>query len=392
MRVFFSTYNLQFWLLCLSSYLFFASFNMIIPELPDYLTSLGGEEYKGFIIAVFTLTAGLSRPFSGKLADRMGRIPVMIIGAGVCFFVGFMYPLISSISGFFLLRLIHGFSTGFKPTGTVAYVADIVPLEKRGEALGISGVFGAVGMASGPSIGSEITLLFSLDVMFYCSSAMAILSVLVLIGMKETLPKPEKFKISHLRIRKDEIFDKTAIPPFIVMTLNVFSFGIILTIIPDFSVYLGFENKGTFYTVFTVSSILVRFFVGSVSDRYGREIVLVGASCCYILSMIIIGISTDAYVFLFGAVIFGLGTGMNSPTLFAWTVDLCDDEHKGRAMSSVFIGLELGIMMGAMISGWVYNNESSNFPMTFFTGAMMASISLIYLIVKLKKKKLSPLA
>ena len=73
-------FGLQFWLLCLSSFLFFSSFNMIIPELPDYLTSLGGEEYKGLIISMFTLSAGLSRPFSGKLADTIGRIPVMVFG------------------------------------------------------------------------------------------------------------------------------------------------------------------------------------------------------------------------------------------------------------------------------------------------------------------------
>lgn len=101
---------------------------MMIPELPNYLTQLGGAEYKGFIISLFTLTAGFSRPFSGKLADTIGRIPVMVIGASVCFVIGFVYPMITTVAGFFLLRLFHGFSTGFKPTGTSAYVADVVPL------------------------------------------------------------------------------------------------------------------------------------------------------------------------------------------------------------------------------------------------------------------------
>lgn len=58
-----SIYDLPFWLLCSSNFLFSASFSMIIPELPDYLGSMGGKEYIGFIISLFTLTAGLSRPF-----------------------------------------------------------------------------------------------------------------------------------------------------------------------------------------------------------------------------------------------------------------------------------------------------------------------------------------
>ena len=73
-------YTIGFWLMCLSSFLFFLSFNLLLPELPDHLTRLGGGEYKGYIIALFTLTVAISRPFSGKLADTVGRIPVMVFG------------------------------------------------------------------------------------------------------------------------------------------------------------------------------------------------------------------------------------------------------------------------------------------------------------------------
>jgi MFS family permease len=104
-----SIFSLQFWLLCLSSLVFFCSFNMLIPELPDYLTSLGGEEYKGLIISLFTLTAGLSRPFSGRLTDRIGRVPVMAFGSLVCFVCGFFYPVVTTVYPLLFLRLVHGF-------------------------------------------------------------------------------------------------------------------------------------------------------------------------------------------------------------------------------------------------------------------------------------------
>ena len=76
----------------------------MIPELPDYLTSLGGSEYKGYIIWLFTLSAAISRPFSGRLADTIGRIPVMVFGAGVCFILGFIYPAVGTIFGFLQLQ------------------------------------------------------------------------------------------------------------------------------------------------------------------------------------------------------------------------------------------------------------------------------------------------
>ena len=113
---------------------------MLIPELPSYLSNLGGAEYKGLIIALFTLTAGLSRPFSGKLTDTIGRKPVLIIGGIVCVISGLFYPILTSVSGFLFLRLVHGFSTGFSPTAIAAYVSDIIPKNKLGEAMGIQGL------------------------------------------------------------------------------------------------------------------------------------------------------------------------------------------------------------------------------------------------------------
>jgi MFS family permease len=180
-----SIYSLAFWLLCLSNFLFCASFSMIIPELPDYLASLGGREYIGYIIALFTLTAGLSRPFSGKLTDHIGRIPVMAFGSIVCFICGGLYPLIHSVQGFLLLRFFHGMSTGTKPTATSAYVADIIPESKRGEAQGGLGIFTATGMSIGPVIGSFLADELGLREMFWISSLFALLSILILTRMKE---------------------------------------------------------------------------------------------------------------------------------------------------------------------------------------------------------------
>jgi len=173
----------NFILLCFSSFLFFSSFTMLIPELPAHLTRMGGEEYIGLIISLFTLTAGISRPFSGKLNDKWGRIPVMVIGSVVSGIAAMFYPMMSFVSGFLFLRLFHGFSTGFKPTGTSAYIADLVPANKRGEALGISSFFGSIGMASGPAFGPEIAARFGMNALFYSSAGLALGSVIILFGL-----------------------------------------------------------------------------------------------------------------------------------------------------------------------------------------------------------------
>ena len=379
-------YGLQFGLLCLSSFLFFASFNMIIPELPNYITQLGGAEYKGLIISLFTLTAGLSRPFSGQLADKVGRVPVMLVGGAVCIVCGFLYPITGTVAAFLLLRLVHGFSTGFTPTGTAAYVADIIPMERRGEATGLLGLSGSLGMAAGPAMGAAIANSYSLDAMFYASSAAAFLSVAVVARMHETLDSPNRFRMGLLKISRSEIFEPRVLDPSIVMLLTVVSYGVILTIIPDFSEHLGIQNKGLFFTSFTLSSLAIRFLAGRASDKYGRIRVLKVSTFLLVVAMGLIGLSTTATGLLLAAAVFGVAVGMNSPTVFAWTIDLSHPAHRGRAMATMYIALEAGIGIGALASGWLYANDASMFPVVFWTGGVCAFLAFLYLIFVVRNK------
>ncbi|KAA9353178.1 MFS transporter [Larkinella humicola] len=384
-------YTPAFFLLCLSSFLFFASFNMLIPELPGYLTALGGAEYKGYIISLFTITAGLSRPFSGRLTDTIGRVPVMAFGSLVCFVCGFLYPLVplvwfNGVAALLLLRLVHGFSTGFKPTGTSAYVADIVPDERRGEAMGVLGLSGSIGMAFGPALGSWLTSLFGLNALFYTSSALALLSIIILLNMKETLTNRVPFRWRLLRISRRDVFEPAVFAPSLVTFLNSFSFGAVITLAPDFSQALNVGNKGLFFTVFTISSLAIRFLAGKISDEYGRRPVLCLASLIITAAMLLLAFSTSTASFLLAGVVFGVSMGMYSPTAQAWTVDLSNSGNRGRALATMYIALEAGIGLGAYLSAYLYDNKTDRFSLAFFTIAVFSSISFLFLMGKQKKK------
>ncbi|QJX47515.1 MFS transporter [Hymenobacter taeanensis] len=383
-----STYTIGFWLMCLSSFLFFMSFNMLLPELPDHLTRLGGADYKGFIIALFTLTAGLSRPFSGKLADTVGRIPVMVFGSLVCFICGFFYPWATTVTGFLLLRLLHGFSTGFKPTGTAAFIADIIPYERRGEAMGLLGVAGSLGMAAGPAIGGLLAQHFSLNTMFYASSGMALLSLVVQGTMTETLPQAqrEKFSWSLLKLDWSEVLEPRVLAPALVTLLCLFPYGAVLTVIPDQSRLLGIENKGLFFTCFTVASLVVRLIAGRTSDTYGRVPVLRWSSGLLVVALGLLSFATTPLLFLTAAVLFGLATGLNSPTLYAWTIDLSHPERRGRAVATMYIALEAGIGLGALLAGWIYTNLSERLPYVHALSASCVLLALAYLLVAVREK------
>lgn len=352
---------------------------MLIPELPAYLSSIGGAEYKGLIIALFTLTAGISRPFSGKLTDTIGRVPVMAVGSIVCVICGVLYPLLTSVAGFLFIRLIHGFSTGFKPTATSAYVADIVPVGRWGEAMGMHGLAFSTGMAIGPAMGSAISSRYSINVLFYCSSILALLSILIVLNMKETVKNKQSFSPSLLKISRKEIIEWRVFPSALVTLLSYMGYGTILTLIPDWSAHLGITNKGLFFMTFTIASVLIRFFTGKVSDKYGRIPVIRIALLVLGISLVMMGMATTVSTLLVASALFGIGTGVLSPANNAWTADLSHPEHRGKAVATMYIALEAGIGLGALFAGWIFKDVISRVPMLFYCSASTAFAALIYL-------------
>lgn len=374
-----SFYTKDFMLLSASSFLFFASFNMLIPELPAYLTSMGGGAYIGLIIALFTLTAGISRPFSGKLTDSIGRIPVMVFGALVSAAVSLCYPLVANVTGFLTLRLVHGFSTGFTPTGTSAYVADIAPATRRGEALGMHSLFASLGMAAGPALGGLIASIAGMNVLFFASAGVALLSVAIVLRLQETVVHKQPLHPRLLKLGRKDIFEPRVVHPSLVLFFLLFSFGVILTIVPDLSAALGIKNKGVFFAVFTLASITVRFFAGKASDKYGRIPILLVSSLIMVLALYLIGHATTRWALYVGAVVFGFSSGMTSPTVSAWTIDLSLEHARGKALATMFIALEAGIGLGALISGYLYNQAAGNFAFVFNVASGMALMAFLYL-------------
>lgn len=355
----------------------------MIPDLPAFLSSLGGAEYKGFIIALFTLTAGLSRPFSGKLADKIGRLPVMVFGVMVCVVCSSLYPFISTVWAFFLLRFMHGFSTGFTPTGISAYIADIIPATRRGEAIGLHSLMASVGNALAPVIGSAITKGLGMDIMFYASSALAFFSVLLFYNLKETLPKREKFSISLLKINKTDIIEPKVLTSAVVMVLIEVAYGTVLTITPDQSVGLGIANKGLYLACMTTSSLFMRFLAGKASDKYGRVIMLKISSLIICIAMICTAWASNITIFLLAGGLYGMGLGMGIPTLFAWTIDLAPQGNMGKAIATTYIALELGIGLGALLGGWLENWSGGYFVPYLFSSAV-SGLAWVYLMFKRK--------
>ena len=368
-------------------FFFMTSFNLILPELNNYISILDGADKKGLIITLFTISAAISRPFSGKLADTIGRKKVIYLGIICSFFVMLIYPFSYSVLFFLILRFLHGFSAGFAPTGATALLTDLIPEKSRGHAMGIWGTFISLGIGVGQTLGSWIYLSFGFTILFLIGALFSLIAFILVFWIKETLVNQQKFNFKLLRISWKDVFEPNVLPAAFVMLLSAMCSGMIFVLTPDLSTYLGISNKGFFFGIYVIATILIRLLTSSLSDRIGREKTLLIGCFILVISMLLVGTSSSIVSYIFAAIIFGIATGITSPTMFAWTADLSHEDRRGVGAGTMFIALEFGIMFGALLTLVSYDSTKSTIFITFLIGAIMATIACIYLIVIIAKKK-----
>lgn len=368
-------------------FFFMTSFNLILPELNNYISILDGADKKGLIITLFTISAAISRPFSGKLADTIGRKKVIYLGIICSFFVMLIYPFSYSVLFFLILRFLHGFSAGFAPTGATALLTDLIPEKSRGHAMGIWGTFISLGIGVGQTLGSWIYLSFGFTILFLIGALFSLIAFILVFWIKETLVNQQKFNFKLLRITWKDVFEPNVLPAAFVMLLSAMCSGMIFVLTPDLSTYLGISNKGFFFGIYVIATILIRLLTSSLSDRIGREKTLLIGCFILVISMLLVGTSNSIVSYIFAAIIFGIATGITSPTMFAWTADLSHEDRRGVGAGTMFIALEFGIMFGALLTLVSYDSTKSTIFITFLIGAIMATIACIYLIVIIARKQ-----
>jgi MFS family permease len=383
----YKSYGRNFWIMSLAMFLFMTGFNLILPELNQFITKLGGEEHKGLIITLFTISAGLARPFSGKLSDIIGRKKVMVAGIILAIIICLLYPFSETVFFFLMLRFIHGFSVGFTPTGATALITDVLPEKNRGQGMGIWGTFISIGIGFGQSLGSWIYAHFGMNTLFAIAAITTFISGILVYFVNETLQNETSFKYNQLKIGWRDVFEPNVMPAAMVMWLTAACSGVIFVLTPDISGFLNIENKGWFFGIYVIATIIVRLAAGTLSDNIGRRQTLIIGISFLILSMLLIGYAKTTATYTLASLVFGIATGITSPTLFAWTADLSPETRRGVGAGTMFIALEFGIMLGSASTLITYNNTFETVTIAFLVAGGFATIALSYVIWHLSRRK-----
>ena len=123
----------------------------LMAFLPLYGISVGlnaGEV--GLLFTIQSLTSFVSKPIMGRVSDRMGRQPLIMLGLLICAVTFVSIPHVSELALLLVLSAGFGFGEAVVSSSSSAFVADSSEFKTLGAGMGMQGTIGDIGHASGP--------------------------------------------------------------------------------------------------------------------------------------------------------------------------------------------------------------------------------------------------
>lgn len=346
---------------------FFLGFGILIPVLPQYLTSLDARPVEvGIALGAVSATAIVARPLVGREVDRQGRKLFVLLGLGLSSLACLVYPLASLLWVVVAVRLIHGIALASFYPGASTFTADIAPPGRRAETLSLFSMSLHGGSAAGPTLGEYLVAHWGFSVAFQAAAVLGGIGFLLALKLRE----PARQAWPHSRMR---LLNRAVAFPSAVLGLAALSWAA-LAFVP---LYLagGRGRSGFFYLVMSITIVVLRPFVGKAADRFSRSAVIIPGILFSATSMATIALGTSVVTLVAGAVLFGLGWGALFPGLFTLAIDRVPEWERGSATGTFTAAFDLSFGVGQALLGLIL--DLAGFRMLFSVAAAGTTIALV---------------
>ncbi|WP_438312154.1 MFS transporter [Sporosarcina sp. FA9] len=360
----------NFIIIWICNFLVAGTTTMIMPFLSLYIETFGDhspayvQKWSGLIFGATFISAFLMSPIWGRIADKHGFKPILLInGFGIAtsiFLMGFVH----SVEAFFILRLLMGVVTGFIPT-SLAFISAHTAKSEAGKMLGTLQMGSVTGMLFGPIFGGLLADAFGFKYTFIITAiSITLAAFIILFALKEQIivKSTKLVRYSRKAILRGLLHHRLMLNVMIVTTLiQIGNFSVQ----PLLSLYvseLTDSNDVAFLAGVTFSAaglgnLLFARKWGQLGDDLGYEKVL---SILLLLSFIFIipqAFVTELWQLILCRLLFGIAVGGMIPITTALVRREAPIQIQGEVMgyntSFRFLGNIIGPIFGGIVSGFI---------------------------------------
>ncbi len=343
-----------------------------------YLQSLPiGPEWHGFLIALFSITGLLIRPFiSPFLHTGNARLWVLVSTAGVTLSL-WAYNLAGDLGSMVLVRAVHGITYVVLGAALNASLVSLIPPSRSGQAFGLVTVITLLPFAVVPPVLDQVTR--SMGGLLPVLNAAALLMLLVLplsLAIKTSPAGEQGWAPSRLSLQDlaGNLKDKRVAVLLVIMLLLYSSFTPVFFFLESYAGEIGIANPGLFFTLSTVSEIGIRLVAGPLFDKMNKVPLVAGSLAAVTAGYLALAhISGETALYALG-VFLGLGWGIVMPVLNALMFDISPVPFRGLNTNLGVQMFQGGFFLGPLAGAFVLTHSS--FRGLYYLCACLTLVSL----------------
>ncbi|MDD4922414.1 MAG: MFS transporter [Bacteroidales bacterium] len=364
----------------LTSFLTDTSTKMVYSVMPMFLLSIGASKTSlSLIEGIAESTASLVKSLSGFWSDKIGKNkPFMLIGYGISALIMPLYAFVASPLQVLYLRFIERVGKGIRTAPRDSLVAGSVTNGETGKSFGVQKAMDNMGAIVGPLLAFTLLIFYpeNYKLIFVLAAIPGFMGILVLIfGIREAKKQNHQL-LKQFRFRDFPKKFYLFLAIIFVFTLGNSTDALLLVKANEVGVKVAFIPL--VYLISSIVSVLLAIPMGTLSDKIGKEKLLIGGFLIYAMVYFGFGINSNLNVIVMLFAMYGLYSAMTDGIQKAFISDIIGKNIKGTGLGIYNALLGLTLLPASLIAGILYDHVNSSVP--FYFGAFTAVLSAILMI------------
>jgi predicted MFS family arabinose efflux permease len=321
-----------------------SSFYLLLSVVPLYAASVGaGGLGAGLATGALMLSTVATELVTPRLAARFGYRLVLAAGLVLLGGPALALPRSTNMAAILLVCVVRGVGFAISVVVSGALVASLVPPERRGEGLGVSGiVVGVPGMVALP-LGVWLVGRVGFPVVFVAGALAALVVLLAVRGVPGRQPVPEGSLGVLAGLRAP-----TLLRPAVLFSTTAMAAGVVVTFLPIAASSASRGLVPVALLVQTAASTLSRWWAGRHGDRHGAARLLMPAMVVAAAGMLVLVVIANPVAVVLGMLLFGTGFGVAQNVTLAMMFDRVDASGYGTVSALWNLAYDAGLGAGAV--------------------------------------------
>ena len=384
-------------------------FSLILPLLPYYAETFNATKFQtGLLIAVYALMQLIGAPILGRLSDRFGRRPILLVSIFGTFLGFVLFGFATSLWMLFAARILDGI-TGGNLSVAQAYISDVTDAQNRAKGLGLVGAAFGIGFIIGPVTGGLLSQ-YGYNIPAFVAAGLALLNFIVVYAwLPESLTAEQRQQMNTQQrpaITLEALLAALKRPFTGSLLITRFFFSLAFSIFQTiFSLYalakfnLTARDTGLVLTYVGVLSVIVQgFLVGRLTARFRDDVLIAFAVALMTVSLIGWALAPSVFWLLVILTPTALSGGILN-TLLSSTLTKAVDPQEIGGILGLAASIESSTRIIAPILGGALLERVGAWSPGAFGAVIMAGVTIYVfskifnhpVVIQLREQKLAPM-